>query len=919
MNPTRHLLQLLSLVSLACLAPGQTATWLGQTPADSTRFSSWTDGANWSAGTVPNGSSAVAQLDQAYNTPGGLIIHDNLQILNADVTLGMLQYNIYTPSYNYPSYTAPSILIGGTGATDLGSLEFTGTGIRALNTAGYYYPANPLVLRNGALRFTNSASVAVPTTIDAQAGTNRIWFGDNSQAANISITMGPETRLEFAGRAILSNGNVTFNGGHIGFSGHSSLNGGLLNIYGPGLIVFSDQATAADANFNFYPTAPGNTSILNFSGHTILMSGSAYSYRNSGVVEFTEQADSDYFHPFNVSYVRQLEVSGAVTGTGTTGRLRATVNTPAATSVVADDARTISLGNVNVTDLLLGSNSVRLQSGYLDYVSDIGGAYLSAAGANLTGGGIIMDGGSPSTLFLAPSKETAYAFPLGIASGSVYTDRLKLGPVIVYNNGSLILRAGTAASILNYGSVNLASTNYRVTGDYTQEPSGTLSLSVPYSGGSVPLLDIAGQASLAGKLQTYNSGFFVGTRRHTILRAGSLTGRFATAPNINLSPMLNIGVEYSGNEVVFAYTQRPFVNAGATASQQALGAHLDATLGNATGEFYNLVLRLNTMQDPAIIAAGLGQLAPDRYGVLNEQGFVTAAARQSALDRQLARLRTGPPADGFAVLVEGGQQQNEFSALDGLPAVTFRSSGGMAGVTWRQGRWSAGLTAARDNSRADLDGIGSRAQITSIAPGVFAQYDAGRFFINAAASRSRDDYTLVRNSGLISRPSVVSAAPSGRRTDLSLTAGTSLKQKSGTVTPYAGILASHVELDDFTESRVSGAAGSELAFTRWSVGSLRTRIGFDLTGDAGRLTPRLSLVWLHELEKNRGLSAGLVAAGGARYRAPGRPAETDLVEASFGLDWRITRKFGFSVNAGLAQGKNTDITSDLSAGFRYEF
>lgn len=920
MKPITLPSHLLAISLLASLAPAQTALWLGQSPSDPNRLSAWTDGANWSTGTVPNGSSAVAHIDQDHTAAGGLVALDRVQILNADVTLDTLEFGLYSPDGYYydPALGTPNLLIGGAGTTDRGSLELTGSGFtdQRIRTGSYYLkPA--LRLENGALRFRNHAAVASPTSVNAQAGSNQIWFGDDSQATGLTVTMGPATRLEFADRARLTNSVVLFNGGHLGFSGSSALSNGSISVNAPGLVLFADEATAHSPYISFNRPTGSTDAIVNFSGHAYVEGGTVISYNSAGIVEFTDQADAN---SFNVT-VRQLDITGASTGTGTTGRHRATVNTPTATSVVADDARTVILGVVSVEDLLLGSNTVLVRGGSLRYISDVGGAYLSAGGANLSGGGLIMAGSYSNSLYLAPTNAPSpYAVPLTIEYGTVHTDRQKVGAVTVGPAGSLNLRSGTSASLLNHGVVSLAATDYLVTGDYTQTPTGTLAVTMPYSGSNVPRLDVAGRAQLAGTLTVYyGNAYFVGSRRHAILRAGSIAGSFTSATSHRVSPMLSVGVEYAGNEVLFAYTQRPFVNAGATASQQALGAHLDATLGNATGEFYNLVLRLNTLQDPALIAAGLGQLAPDRYGVLNEQGFAAAAARQSALDRQLARLRDGPRTDGFAVLLEAGQQQHESSSLDGLPAVTFRNSGGLAGVSWRQGRWSAGVTAARDRSRAELDGIGSHARISSHTPGVFAQYDAGRFFLNAAASRSRDDYTLVRNSGIISRPSVVSARPSGRRTDLSFTAGTTLSRASWTLTPHAGVLASHVEVDDFTESRVSGAPASELAFTRWSVGSLRTRAGFDLARTTGRVTPRFSLVWLHELEQDRGLSAGLAAAGGARYRAPGRPAETDLVQASFGVDWRLTRRLGFSVNAGLAHGRNSATTSDLSAGFRWEF
>jgi len=914
-----HLFHPAALFFVASIASAQTTTWVGQNPPDPNRLSSWTDGTNWSTGTVPNGPTAVAQVDQAFYSSGGLIARDKLQILNSAVTLDGLQYGLSVPYYYYyPYLNVPSITVGGTGTGDYGSLEFVGTGISSPNTLGYYYPGPNLRLRNGTLLFSNNAGISVSTTIDASSGTNRIWFRDSSIANYLNITLNTGSRLDFTNRAKLTYGSLSFYGGHIAFADQSSLLNSSLYVYGPGFISFSGQSMVISPYIYFNRPGLINDSIVRFSGNAYVEGGSVYSSGSSGVVEFTDQAVAN---GFSISYVRQLDVTGATTGTGTTGRQRAVVNTPAATSVVADDARTLYLGFVNVTDLLLGSNSVNLTGGYLTYISDVGGAYLSSAGSNLTGGSIIKSG--YGTLSLGYTNAVSpYAVPLTINGGNVFTYRQKLGPVAVNPGGGLILGSGSAASIVNSGLIALTNQTYSVTGDYTQTGTGTLSAYVPYSGFGVPHLDITGQASLAGTLQTSGSGFFVGSRRYSILKAGSITGRFDTAPNINLSPMLSVGVEYTGNEVFFAYTQRPFVNAGATPSQQALGAHLDATLANATGAHYNVIYNLNTMQDTVLIAAGLGELAPDRYAVLNEQGFATAAARQAAIDRRLAALRSTPAsAKGFTVFVEGGQLQNKFAALDGLPEVAMKSSGSLAGAAWRQGRWTVGASVAQDRTSADLDGLGSQARIRSTTPGLFAQYDAGRFFVQAAASQSDDDYTLLRDSGIGYRPSRVSAKVNGSRTDLSLTAGTTLKGKDWNVTSYAGILSSLVRLDNFAETRASGNTGTELAFRHWSVGSQRTRAGFDLTRvtTRGRAIPHVSVAWLHELEKERGLSTGLVGAGGAMYRAPGRPAETDLLQASLGLDWRINRQASFSLNAGLARGRNSATTSDLSAGFRWEF
>jgi uncharacterized protein YhjY with autotransporter beta-barrel domain len=908
MKPTRLLPCLIALVIHAATAPAQTAIWRGQNPPDPARTSQWTDGANWNTGIVPNGPSAVAQLDQAYYGPG-LIARDQLQILNADITLDSIQYAVFSPPYSYPQLPFPSITVGGSAPGDRGSLEFTGRGIPALEWPGLYANAN-FTLRNGALRFLNQSQIGMLTTIDARDGANQIWFGDDSRARTATITVGDDSRLDLSGLSRFENGTINSLGAHVGFAGNSTLLYSGLFIYGPGLTLFSDQANSSSSYFYFQRPAGSVDAILNFSGRSTVQYGSATSFTASGIVEFTDQADT---YQFNLNGVRQLDITGASTGTGTTGRLRATVNTPAPVSVAADDARTVSLGYVNVFDLLLGSNSVRVNGGQLRYISDVGGAYVSADGSNLAGGGIIQSGAS--TLVLHPSL-SVYAVPLTIERGLVYNYRQTLGPVVIGSNGQLLPFTGNFASVVNHGRYQHGFNDARILGNFTQSSSGVLALPGIFGGP----LEIGGTASLDGRLEvTYGSGYFVGSRRHLVLRANAVTGRFAQAPEARLSPMLSTGVEYDGNEVYYVQRQHPFALAGAVPTQQDLGAHLDHILGQASGSTLNLLFALNSNQNPALIAAGLGQLAPDRYGALNEQGFITAAARQAGLDHRLAAWRASTGPGRLITYAEGIQQENEFAALDGLPEARFTSRGGSAGAAWRNDRWMAGVAASRQTGRGTLDPWGSTARVESTTPELFVRHDRGAFFIHGSAARSSDRHRLVRNSGLLNRHSIVAARTRGSRTDLALTAGATLGSKAWRFTPYAGVLASRMRLDDFTESTTAGQAGTELAVRDWSVDSLRTRAGFDLARPfANRVTPRLSVTWLHELEKDRALTAGL-AATGAFYRAPGRAAETDLVQASLGVDWLITRRLGFSVNAGLARGRNTDTTSDFSAGLRWEF
>lgn len=901
---------------LAASLPAQTNSWIGQPSITPGRVSSWHDPAYWSAGVVPDGPDYAAQIHPKYlfSPAGAYVGNETILVANDAITLYSLTFGQPGAYYSH-DLAFPQVQIGGGGGAR-GVLELAGSGI-SVST----YPPTPVSFRldGGQLIFSAHAGVNSPVTaidVVTVGSGNQVWLRDDSSAGRIRLWLEAGSRLDAGDRASLGNSSARVLGGEVSFADESTLNAVGFSIEGPSFLQFGDRSNVQFSTFNFNRAGPGVDSIVRFSGQTTVMGGHAASSRDAGVIEFTDQAQAS---SFNLYGVRQLDVTGAATGTGTTGRVRATTGTPAPNSVAADDARTIDLGHVTVTDLLLGSNSVRVQGGTLGYVSDVGGAYLAADGSNLRGGGVIM--GGPYGLWLRPTHAAApYALPLTIETGFVYTDRQQLGTVQVQPAGTLSLGTGASGSILNSGRVQLNASSYTVRGDYTQTAGGTLVL-YP-SGPSLPpaRLVVEGDATLDGQLTgSISSGYFVGSFRHPVLTAGSLSGAFASAPAVQLSPMLSIGTEYTDREVRLVFKQNPFLHAGATASQQALGNHLDATLGAASGGYYSLLYRLNSIQDPAQVAAGLGQLAPDRYGVLNELHFMQALALQAQLDRRLAADRQAPTG-GISLAAGGGRLTSRFDAIDGLPEVEFETDGASAAAAWRRGSWTVGASVARHKSRADLDGLGSTARLESTAPGVFAQYTAGRFFAHGAATRSSDRYELRRNSGVQFRPSLVSAGTRGSRTDLSLTGGFTWRGKSWTVTPFAGVLASHVRLDDFGETLSAGAAGSELSFRNWSIGSIRIRGGLDVAWSLaqGRLRPRLSVGWLQELEKERAFPAGL-AASGVFYRAPGRRAETRLLQGGLGLDWHLSPRLGFSLDASAGDGRNSAIVADLSAGFRWQF
>lgn len=950
---------------LLSTVPAQTVLWTGQ--GNLATFGDWNDPASWNSGAVPNGATLTAVINQsttAYrNPPNGPYVNGTpvmsvpggaLPILTGPVILDALRFDLPPPDF---SFQRAALYVGHPVSGITGSLGLDGTGLdirtrnsvvpvdlnvssgSTLTLAGraaiqlsgvaqvnfYLSETNAPPTNRARLVFRDDASLFIApsplATVHALGPSNTV-FQDRARAGNTVFQIGAQSTVEF----------------HNAAQAESSL----FNLLATdSLLLFDGNSSAGTSTIRFGGGFSQSAATVRFAGQSRALNSSITSPNIGiiGAVEFTEQASGD---SINVS-TKRLDISGAATAGGATGRQRAVTSGLAPASVVAGDARTVSLGTVTAFDVLLGSNTLELRGGFLVNIRDSGGAYLSAAGENLVGGGLLKSG--PGTLQLGnptfnpanPSQPSFNVFTgLTTVRGGMLSFNNRLASVNVEaagtltNGGSLGFVEGT---LTNSGRVLPAfSTNpeviLRVIGHYVQTPTGTLDIYTVNEPGSYSRLSVTGTATLAGRLNLVTSTSFFpnrapGTASLDIIQAGAVSGQFATVDsNLRIRPT----VTYRTNGVTVQLELLPIKALAVTPGQRALGAYLDVLHENNFSFFPNNYRAIEDGLSGAItLEQGrtiLTNFSPDRYGAIVEHGFATAAARTTTLDRQFAAARS-QSGRAPVVFFEGGRRRFTRSAVDGVPASTAVARGGLAGVAWKGGRYLVGAWVAREKSTLALDAAGSAAEIEGTEPGVFAEYTGDRFFLNASAAFSRDHHQLRRVVEYIFfSPLTVTetAAPSGRRTDLALTAGYRFQSGGWSLTPQAGLLASRWSMDDFRETNSSTFQISPLVFRDWDSRSLRSRAGFDLTfaTPKHRLEPHVSVSWLHEFDDGRTISAGFVGAASG-YRAPGRPAERDLVLASAGLGVRIGRGATLQANCGGGWGRNSRLTSELSAGFRWSF
>lgn len=844
------------------------------------------------------------------------------------------------PSNREVTLTAAGIEIGAGGQLRIEGLGITMTGELRNQMSG-----SILVRNGGVLEFANSASVTGPslslvTIVGGSSlngdGPGSVVFRDQSSAGGARLIIPRGNELKFLDQS--SAGNAFISGdGAITFSGSSTA--GTSRIGATQNLVFENNSSAGNASLSILSNPTGAVAT-------------------QGRLVFKDQASAGSSSIELAGLNSTLDLSGLASTLPSTPTGRAPVDPNGGSgSVVPNDAASFVVSSLvsrfisnpvihlGGTQLVLGGNNGDIFS--LATLEETGGAYGSATGQPLVGGGLVKRGSG----VLQISRQNHYSGQTVVEGGEL---RLVGGSI----SRTLVQPAGRLAG---YGTINGNLENsfgrvvpglsdgvfdefsgppaaipgnpigtLTVQGNFFQQPgtSGGISssrsrLSIQIAGANAfDRLAVAGNAALGGTLELslLNGYAPTGTSSYAFLSAASVTGRFeqfeiGSGWGYLLSPEL----VYEPTGVSVRIQQKALASVSTAPGLQALGRHLDQTLATSTGEYRDLVVRLNGLPSAAQVSQTLEALSPDRYSVLSEYGFVSALTQQSNLEQHLKAWRSIPNSAprGGEFYFDASYGRSVFDPVEGGASSRFRTGGGVVGGAWHHDGWSAGATLGYSTADAKLDLAGSKAEVKSIRPALFVQSAPENFFVNASAGFSRDEYELSRHVVFAGFDRTATASPSGRRMDLAITAGYHVRAGDWAITPNAGVLHVNWRMNDFAES---GAAGANLAFSEWSNRSTFGRAGFEINRGApgGRLRPGISILWWHDFSDDRSFGARFVGAGSS-YRAPGRPATGDLVQGRISLDAALGARAVVSASATGLWGKNLGMTPQFSMGIRWGF
>ena len=547
--------------------------------------------------TVAGGTVEFYEGSELENR-GTLTLSDNTLLTNQDSNAGnefvndsgaTLTYTGSTSSQdaslNVRAPNAGTVTVGkgtldygeaGTTATDSGA--FSAASGATVDLRGTHTVASGMSLGGaGTDEVAASATLSVPSGVALNPTAGKLLVvgtlggAGTTSAPNLTVAggtlEGPGT-VTVSGSAALGQASVNLNsylgvsggsgtGVHVVLEGSTTVAGGTVEFYegseleNRGTLTLSDNTVLTNQDSN-----AGNE-FVNDSGATLTYTGSSPSMRATVGVKLTNSGTvAANKGSLSLTSLANLNGSGVLSG-GTYDATGGSISLPDAAS---SNAASVTLGASPSAFTVSGSGNaltaLASNSGSLDLQQS-----LTLTGSLTNTGTVVVENSST----LTASSYTQTAGTTTVVGGSTLESGSGSGSVTI-DGGTLAGTGTVAGDVLGSGDVRPAGTvtgPMRVTGTYDNS-AGTLT--IPVSGTTNPgtdfgQLSVTGTATLGGALSLQTASGFtppVGTH-YTILKAGSVSGTFATVNGVLIGASEKYVISYTATTVVATVVPVPDV------------------------------------------------------------------------------------------------------------------------------------------------------------------------------------------------------------------------------------------------------------------------------------------------------------------------------------------------------------------------
>ncbi|EKF72839.1 autotransporter, partial [Alcanivorax hongdengensis A-11-3] len=459
------------------------------------------------------------------------------------------------------------------------------------------------------------------------------------------------------------------------------------------------------------------------------------------------------------------------------------------------------------------------------------------------GAGNLIKNGAGNYILSADHSMTGTAT---VNAGGMFVNGAMNGVAFTVNDGGLLGGNGSLGSTTVNTGGTLAPGNsigtLNINGDLTFNSGSVLELEVDPASNSGDVINVTGQANLAGSvLHVGNDGDYPPFRAYTFLNAGGgINGQFdsVTSNYAFLDPLLT----YTADSVSLALLRndQSFASAALTDNQRAVANNVD---GMSSGHaIYRQVVQMSKGEaaeafrvfsgDSLLAGLTAGQQLQQRFAAGMRQrgrnvGGQSGGGMDARLSRQLQALAA--PTDPFAQAAvsaaptvaqaagdakqhqrNGVWVQSQSSRFEedeqgdiGNAAFTFRGDQLALGMDSQGEQWLLGVAAGSADGSLDYRNRQADGEVSSWFAGLYGRWSSmGPWFVRADISYGHSDVSGQRM--VLGVPAESDSSVDALR--VALESGWDLAWGENGLHPYVQLAMTHIERDGFSETG-GGIAG----------------------------------------------------------------------------------------------------------------
>lgn len=553
-----------------------------------------------------------------------------------------------------------------------------------------------------------------------------------------------------------------------------------------------------------------------------------------------------------------------------------------------------------------------------------------------------------------------------IQSGTLIVDGALVSDVNVFSGATLMGSGSIGGSVVNNGTIDLASQALTVTGAVNLGAGSVLKTTVFGSGGS----SAAAPSANAGALLVGATGTADASARVVPQLASGVAVRngewYRVATNTSGGAVFGSLPQVEGDTALFRWllqqNQTGDLALGVSIANAAtipgmpsanVGA-LNTASFNATGNPRLLPLQAAVLALPtsaAVIRAG-DQLRPEANGgqiqvpiknsdiltsVLDDRiatsnlsrfgagGVATRASLQAPFRSTSSGVSSGEKGTGRAVWLQGFGFVGDQDTVSGVAGYQATTGGVAIGADTRVGSddnalVGAAFSYAQSTVDDDAPNTGNSSDISSYLGTVYGSYVWDNAYLNGALVLGLNQYDtrrVLNTGGVVDS---TSGSFDGWQYGAKVEAGYPVPYGSFTLVPIGALYYTHLSQDGYTESSARGAA---LAINSSDTDSFRTGLGaralYALPTEKMSSSLELRAVWLHEFGDTAQITTARFAAGSSTFTTNGFQPGRDTASLSFGawfasLDGRQRVLIAYNLELG---SQYTGQTGILQARFDF--